>query len=246
VDNKLEQIADLLKNSHNAWAFTGAGVSTESGIPDFRSHDNGLWRQADPMEVASVQGFLNDTERFYEFWRWRFGMLNDAAPNLTHKWLASLEIRGLLRGVITQNIDGLHRAAGSSRVYEIHGCYRQALCVQCDQRYPIEEVLERAADQSPPTCAHCTGLLKPHVTLFGEMLPEAFYEAMDVVALCDVLLVLGTSLEVFPAADIVPRVKRAGGSVVLINADETGMEHLADVVIHGRLCNVIGPLSAIL
>jgi NAD-dependent deacetylase len=246
VDEKLHQIADLLKNSHNTWAFTGAGVSTESGIPDFRSHKSGIWQEVDPMEVASVDGFLHDTPRFYEFWHWRFAMLDQAEPNLTHRWLASLEMRSLLRGVITQNIDGLHRQAGSERVYEIHGCFREGLCIQCQQGYTIEQILERAQVDGKPRCDSCQGLLKPDVTLFGEMLPEAFYEAMDVVGLCEVLLVLGTSLEVFPAADIVPRVKQQGGSVIVINADETGMDFLADVIIHDRLAKVIEPLSAIL
>ena len=242
-ESQLQRIAQKLHCSKNAFAFTGAGVSTESGIPDFRSPDSGLWGRVDPMEVASIQGFLENPPRFYEFWRWRFGALSQAEPNLTHRFLADLEARGVLKGVITQNIDGLHRKAGSKSVYELHGAYQQGACICCKKAYTIEQIFQRAQADGHPRCDGCAGLLKPNVVLFGEMLPAAFYDAWAALQRCDLLLVLGTSLEVFPAAEMVPQVKEAGGQVVLLNAQETEMDHLADVVIHARLSAVIEPLS---
>jgi len=239
---KLQDIVELLREAQHAWAFTGAGVSTESGIPDFRSANSGLWSEIDPMEVASVEGFLHDTPRFYEFWRWRFGILSQAKPNHTHHWLADLEQKELLQGVMTQNIDGLHRKSGSQAVYELHGCYEQGSCIQCQHPYTIEQIFERAQADGHPHCDQCSGLLKPNVTLFGESLPEAFYEAFVELGQCDLLLVLGTSLEVFPAAEMVPQVKHRGGRVVLINAEATGMDGLADVVVHNKLKDVIPAL----
>lgn len=241
---RLERIVALLQGAQNAWAFTGAGVSTESGIPDFRSANDGLWQRFDPIKVASLEGFLHDTAGFYAFWQWRFSRLSTAVPNPTHRWLAALEAKGMLDGVITQNIDGLHRRAGTQTLYEVHGCYQWGSCIRCGQRYPIEEVLKRAHHDGHPCCDTCAGLLKPNVTLFGEGLPNSFYDALAALSGCDLLLVLGTSLEVFPAAEVVPQAKRGGAAVVLINAEPTPMDSLADVVIHGALAQVIERLSA--
>lgn len=244
--DRIQCIAHKLQCATNAWAFTGAGVSTDSGIPDFRSPDSGLWERVDPLQVASIQGFLEDPPRFYQFWRWRFGALSQAEPNLTHRFLAELEGQGLLKGVITQNIDGLHRKAGSQNVYELHGAYQQGACIRCKKAYTIEQIFQRAQADGHPRCDDCAGLLKPNVVLFGEQLPAAFYDAWAALRRCDLLLVLGTSLEVFPAAEIVPQVKAAGGQLVLVNAQETEMDHLADVVIHARLETVVEPLFRML
>ncbi len=238
----LDRIADWIREARNAWAFTGAGVSTESGIPDFRSADSGLWAQTDPMEVASLDGFLRDTPRFYAFWHWRFAMLDQAEPGATHRWLAALEDKGRLRGVITQNIDGLHVTAGSNRVYELHGSFRRGACVTCGRGYEIEQVLARAQADGKPRCDGCAGLLKPDVVLFGETLPVDFYEACAALQRCDLLLVLGTSLEVFPAADLVPQVKRAGGRVALLNREPTPMDDLVDAVARGELGQLVAGL----
>lgn len=239
----LGRIADWIGKARDAWAFTGAGVSTESGIPDFRSTDSGLWAQTDPMAVASLDGFLRDTPRFYAFWHWRFAMLDQAEPSATHRWLAALEGEGRLRGVITQNIDGLHVKAGSSTVYELHGSFRRGACVSCRRRTTIEEVLRRAQADGKPRCDRCGGLLKPDVVLFGETLPVDFYEASAALHACDLLLVLGTSLEVFPAADLVPQAKQAGGRVALLNRDPTPMDHWADAVARGELGRLVAGLA---
>ena len=243
MGDPLDRSAALLRGARAACAFTGAGVSTESGIPDFRSA-GGLWRGVDPMAVASIQGFEHEPDRFYAFWRWRHGVLQSAKPNAVHRWLAALEAGGRLRGVVTQNIDGLHRLAGSRAVHELHGCFRQARCDGCAHRCAIETAL--AASQAPggPRCPDCGARLRPDVTLFGELLPPAFDDAVEALSDCDLLLVLGTSLSVYPAAQLVPHVREGGGAVVLVNAEPTPMDALAEVAIHGQLGQVAAALGA--
>ncbi|MBI1741664.1 Sir2 family NAD-dependent protein deacetylase [Candidatus Acetothermia bacterium] len=235
VKHKTRQIAELLRNSEYALALTGAGVSTESGIPDFRSPNNGLWAKYDPMEVASIQGFRNNPARFYEFWKLRFGVLTQAQPNVTHHFLTDMEQRGQLKGVITQNIDNLHRRAGSKTVYDVHGNYARGMCVDCEHEYPIETVFAKVETQRIPLCDHCHGLLKPDVVLFGELLPSSFEDAMHETSRCDFMFVLGTSLEVHPVADLVPQAKSVGAKVAIINRDPTPYDWIADIVIHSQL-----------
>ncbi len=237
IDEKVERLAAWLERARYAVALTGAGVSTESGIPDFRSPGSGLWARYDPTEVASLEGFLNNPKRFYEFWRERFAKLRDAEPNVTHRLLAALEAQGTLQAVITQNIDGLHRKAGSRRVWEVHGSYTRGVCVGCREAYPIEEVFRRVegGGEGVPRCDRCGGLLKPDVVLFGELLPPAFQEAELEIARCDLLLVLGSSLEVYPVAGLVPQAKRGGARVAIVNRDPTEFDAVADLVIHAEL-----------
>ncbi len=235
LTTKIRQIAAQLHIANYALALTGAGVSTESGIPDFRSPNNGLWAQFDPMEVASIQGFRNNPARFYEFWKLRFGVLNQAQPNITHRFLVELEIQGKLKGIVTQNIDNLHKRAGSKTVYDVHGNYARGLCVDCEKEYPIETVFSKIDSQRIPLCDHCHGFLKPDVVLFGELLPLSFEEAVHQASHCDFMLVLGTSLEVHPVADLVPQAKSAGAKVAIINRDPTPYDWIADIVIHSQL-----------
>jgi NAD-dependent deacetylase len=246
MDAKIKELADRIRESGYAVALTGAGVSTESGIPDFRSPRSGLWTQASPMEVASVEGFLSNPQRFYEFWRERFAKLTDAEPNITHKVLAKLEAQEKLKAVITQNIDGLHRKAGSKRVIEVHGSYAQGVCVQCGRRYAIEDILAKSEQSGVPHCDGCNGLLKPDVVLFGELLPPAFSEAEREAARCDLLLVLGSSLEVYPVAGLVPRAKHSGARVAILNRDPTEFDSIADLVIHARLGPTMERLAELL
>ncbi|MFB6285888.1 MAG: NAD-dependent deacetylase [Candidatus Bipolaricaulia bacterium] len=243
METEIRQLAGRLRDAQYAVALTGAGVSTESGIPDFRSPDSGLWARADPEVVASVEGFQRDPEGFYEFWTWRFPKLKDAQPNATHRLLAELERQGMIQAVITQNIDGLHRDAGSQTVREVHGTYRQGVCVACGHLVPIEAVFEQVQSGGLPYCKRCDGLIKPDVVLFGEMLPEAFLDAQADAERADLLLALGSSLEVHPVAGLVPRAQGSGARVAIANRDPTPYDDLADVVIHDDLGPVVDQLA---
>lgn len=234
IDGRIDELVERIRGGHRMVALTGAGVSTESGIPDFRSA-GGLWENTDPMRVASIQGFLDDPEGFYRFWREKFAALTHAEPNVAHRVLATLEGRHKLASVITQNIDGLHRKAGSQRVHEVHGSFQRARCLRCGTNYPISEVFEQSRRWEVPHCDMCGGLIKPDVVLFGEMLPDAFQLATRDVSQADTLLVLGSSLEVHPVAGLVPQAKASGASVVLVNRDEGPYDQLADLVVQGEL-----------
>ena len=231
------ELAEWIENARHGIALTGAGVSTESGIPDFRS-DAGLWAETDPQLVASIDGFLEDPVRFYRFWRDKFAGLAEAKPNAAHRLLAGLESRGRMHAVITQNIDGLHRRAGSHRVLEIHGTFRKAQCLECAYSEPIESVFARfdAGAHQAPTCVQCgAAKLKPAVVLFGESLPSLFAQAEAEVEQADLLLVMGTALEVHPVAGLVPRAKRSGCRVAIVNRDATALDDEADLVVRGEL-----------
>ncbi|HJL16161.1 MAG TPA: Sir2 family NAD-dependent protein deacetylase [Sandaracinaceae bacterium LLY-WYZ-13_1] len=235
----VDDLARRLRAARDPMALTGAGVSTESGIPDFRSAESGIWREHDPMEVASLEGFRREPRRFYTFWEPRFGKLGEARPNAAHRVLAALERAGMLSGVVTQNIDGLHGVAGSERVLEVHGSYRQARCLRCGRVESLEAVTERVRQGRLPICEDCGELMKPDVVLFGEQLPPVFAEATRLARQTDLLVVLGSSLGVHPVAGLVPEAHEAGAAVVLINREPSPYDEMADVVIHGEL----GPVS---
>ncbi|HXG77165.1 MAG TPA: NAD-dependent deacylase [Gaiellaceae bacterium] len=195
-------LAALVRERQPCVVLTGAGVSTESGIPDFRSA-SGLWAEVDPFEVASLDAFRRDPERVWAFYRARIDALLAAEPNAAHRALAELERRGLVQAVITQNIDTLHSRAGSREVVEVHGSIRGAACPRCLWTQPLEGVLEQLAQRPVPLCAHCGGVLKPGVTLFGELLPaDAFERATALARGAGLLLVVGSSLEVWPVAGL--------------------------------------------
>ncbi|MBI1730620.1 Sir2 family NAD-dependent protein deacetylase [Candidatus Acetothermia bacterium] len=245
-DRAIQQLIQWLKRARYPVALTGAGVSTESGIPDFRSAACGLWKMIDPFKVASLEGFLRDTQGFYEFWQWRFAKLSAAEPNITHTTLVKLEERGLLKALITQNIDDLHRAAGSQRLYEVHGSYKQGVCIGCGDEIEISDLFAKVREQGIPRCSVCNGLLKPNVVLFGEMMPPAFRKGVQEVLKSDLLLVLGASLEVYPVADLVPQAKYKGARVVVINRDKTPIDAQADLVIPCELGAVMRRLGELL
>ncbi len=227
-------------------AFTGAGVSTESGIPDFRS-PGGLWDTYDPSEFT-IRRFREDPARYWELrGRLMEAMdLDSIEPNPAHEALATLEETGLLRSVVTQNIDGLHQAAGNAhhRVLEVHGSAREVVCVACGERYPYEvarEALDR--DVRPPPCPTCGGALKPGTVLFGEALPQdVFKQAREHARDAEVFIVVGSSLGVYPAADL-PRIAKAQGAVlVIVNRDPTPQDELADHVLHGEAGTIVPKL----
>jgi NAD-dependent deacetylase len=227
-------LAELIRANQPCVALTGAGVSTESGIPDFRSA-TGIWARFDPYEVASIDAFRRDPERVWEFYALRLDVLGEAAPNPAHVALAELETRGLVQAVITQNVDRLHAAAGSRDVIEVHGSIATAVCLTCGR--PEENVRELLP---LPLCADCGAILKPGVVMFGELLPvEAIDRATALAQNAGLLLVVGTSLEVWPVAGLPEETLRHGGKLAIVNHDRTPYDARADIVIHGSAGKVL-------
>jgi NAD-dependent deacetylase len=244
--HSLQTAISLLRHAEYVVALTGAGISTHSGIPDFRSPESGLWETSDPAEVASIYGFRRHPERFYDWIRPLAHMIFEAEPNAAHFALAELEKRGKLKSVITQNIDMLHARAGSLIVHEVHGHLREATCIHCFDVFPAEaHILSFLQTGTLPRCPGCDSVLKPNVILFGEQLPAlAIYNAQREARRCDLMLVAGSSLEVYPAAELPLIARRAGASIILVNFSETPMDALAQVVIHGDVVDVLPQLAA--
>ena len=209
---------------------TGAGVSTESGIPDFRS-PTGLWAEFDPREYGSIAAFRADPENVWRFYAPRYSMLTGAEPNAAHHALAELEQRGLVRAVVTQNIDLLHERAGSRAVVEVHGSIRTSTCPLCGQRYLLAEVLELLeAGDGAPRCDDDGAVLKPDVVFFGELLPpDAIDRATELARAARLLLVVGSALEVFPVAGLPLETLRAGGKLAIVNLGPTEYDGRADL-----------------
>ncbi len=222
-------LAELIRANQPCVVLTGAGVSTESGIPDFRSA-GGIWAEFDPYEVASIDGFRRDPERVWEFYGLRLGVLAQAEPNDAHVAIAQLEARGLVQAVVTQNVDRLHGRAGSRDVIEVHGSIATASCPSCGRR----EERERVRELLPlPRCADCGSVLKPDVVMFGELLPvEAIDRATALVQAAGLLLVVGSSLEVWPVAGLLDEALAHGGKLAIVNRDPTPYDARADLVIH--------------
>jgi NAD-dependent protein deacetylase/lipoamidase len=212
----VERLAGLIRGSRCTVALTGAGVSVPSGIPDFRTPETGLWANVDPMEVAHIDVFERDPIRFWSYYRPRFHSLGDKRPNAAHEALAELERRGLLEGVITQNIDRLHGVAGSQNVVEVHGSIATSSCKSCAASYGIGEVDALFDGDGVAICSACNGPVKPDVVLFGEMLPEAaMRNAQELAAGADLMICIGSSLLVHPVAGL-PGITLAGGGRLAI------------------------------
>ncbi len=196
------RLAALIRERQPCVVLTGAGISTESGIPDFRS-PTGIWADVDPFEVASIQAFRRDPERVWGFYAQRIGLLREAEPNAGHRAIATLEERGLVQGVVTQNIDTLHTRAGSRDVVEMHGSIRSAICLSCLWTQSLDDVLAQLETEPVPLCRHCGEALKPGVTMFGELLPPgAFERATELTRGAELVLVVGSTLEVWPVAGL--------------------------------------------
>jgi NAD-dependent deacetylase len=240
VSSDHDRLAGLIRSARSVVALTGAGVSVPSGIPDFRSPGTGLWENVDPMEVAQISVWRRDPERFWSFYGPRFASLEDKQPNGAHRALAELEIP-----VITQNIDGLHAAAGSRDVIEIHGSIASASCQVDGSRYPLAETRRRleAAEDGVPRC-DCGEPLKPDVVLFGELLDDAaMTRAGALAAGADLMLCVGSSLEVYPAAGLPELTLEAGGRIAVITKSETPFDRFAAVRLDG---DVEEELSAVM
>jgi NAD-dependent deacetylase len=196
------RLAELIVERQPCVVLTGAGISTESGIPDFRS-PTGIWAEVDPLEVASIQAFRRDPARVWDFYRQRIGLLRGAEPNAGHRAIAELEERGVVRAVVTQNIDTLHSRAGSRDVVEVHGSIRTAVCLSCHSIEDADAVLAQLETEPVPACRHCGEPLKPGVTMFGELLPSGALErATELARGSRLLLVVGSTLEVWPIAGL--------------------------------------------
>ncbi|HEY5977628.1 MAG TPA: NAD-dependent protein deacylase [Solirubrobacterales bacterium] len=230
------RLAELIGESGSTVALTGAGVSVPSGIPDFRTPETGLWANVDPMEVAHIDVFQRDPARFWSYYRPRFHSLGDKRPNRAHQVLAELEARGLLDGVITQNIDRLHRAAGSEHVVEVHGSIETSSCMSCTASYGLEQVDGLFDENGVAVCSACEGPVKPDVVLFGEMLPEsAMAEATRLAERADLMLCVGSSLVVFPAAGLPRLTLESGGKLAIVTKGPTPYDGAAETKLEGEV-----------
>jgi NAD-dependent deacetylase len=238
-------LAELIRDAGSVVALTGAGISVPSGIPDFRSPGTGLWEKVDPMEVAHIDVFRRDPERFWHFYGQRFESLDSKRPNRAHDALVKLEQAGLLDAVITQNIDQLHARAGTRKLIEVHGTIAHGSCLRCGAQYPLDDVRTRqtAAPDGVPRC-DCEQPLKPDVVLFGEYLPtNALARAEQLAAAADVLLCIGSSLEVYPVAQLPAVTLGNGGTVAIVTQGPTQFDSRATVKLSG---DVVEELEALL
>lgn len=244
---EVERLAELLGRSRRAVALTGAGVSVPSGIPDFRTPETGMWAKVDPMKVAHISVFERDPERFWSYYRPRFQSLGDKAPNRAHEVLAQLERRGLIEGVITQNIDRLHRAAGSENVVEVHGSIETSSCLACGATFHLDAVEDLFDERGVAVCASCGDAVKPDVVLFGEMLPaEAIERASELAEEADLMLCVGSSLVVHPVAGLPQLTLAEGGRLAIVTKGETPYDGDAELKLEGEVDEELDALLAAL
>ena len=243
----IQRAAELLSAARRGLALTGAGVSAESGIPTFRG-EGGIWTKYDPVKVASIDAFMQDPASYWSVSKERGAIALAARPNPGHYALAALEAAGTLAAVVTQNTDGLHQDSGCRHVIEIHGSSRTVQCLDCGTREPRSDVQARLDVEMPPRCRMCgSTFLKPTVVLFGEPMPVlAMQEAFALASNADVMLVVGSSLVVHPAADIPLAAVRSGARLIVVNAEPTPFDSLAEVVIHGRSGEVLPEIVSVL
>ncbi len=244
VQAPASRLAELIRHARSVVALTGAGISVPSGIPDFRSPGTGLWRNVDPMEVAHIDVFRRDPERFWHFYGDRFQSLEDKRPNAAHEALAELERAELLDAVITQNIDQLHARAGSRELVEVHGTIAHSSCLDCGAGYPLADVRKRqaAGAHGVPRC-ECGAPLKPDVVLFGEYLPaDALARAERLASGAELMLCIGSSLEVYPVAQLPAITLGAGGQIAILTQGQTPYDHRAAVRLGG---DVVDELTAV-
>lgn len=247
ITDGVERLAELIRRSRSTVALTGAGVSVPSGIPDFRTPETGLWANVDPMEVAHIDVFERDPARFWSYYRPRFQSLGDKRPNAAHEALAELERQGLIEGVITQNIDRLHGAAGSRNVVEVHGSIDTSSCRRCDAAYGLDEMDPLFDPDGVALCAACGGPVKPDVVLFGEMLPEqAMRDAQELAEAAELLICVGSSLAVYPVAGLPAVTLERGGSLAIVTKGPTPYDGEAELKLEGEVdAELRGLLSAL-
>jgi len=241
TQTELEDAAELFRTAQRVVVLTGAGISTPSGIPDFRSEGSGLWSRDEPLEVASLSTFRTAPERFFNWFRPLASQIFYDQPNPAHIALAEYEQAGNQKTILTQNIDGLHQKAGSSHVVEVHGTLRTLSCTQCYKQFPSEIFLKAFIENGTiPQCPTCAGILKPDVILFGEQLPQSAWEAAQRAARqCDLMIVAGSSLEVMPVAGLPLQALESGAHLVVINNTETYVNVRADMVITENVATIL-------
>jgi len=247
LEEKVENLAELILDSDNIVALTGAGMSTESGIADFRSPGTGLWEKVDPYEFASIHSYIANTSKNLEFMIETGRNIFRARPNKGHKALTKLQKFGKLKGVLTQNIDRLHQKAKTKNIIEFHGNAYEAKCMTCGQVYEITFMVNQVMKGNySPSCKKCRGMLKPNAIFFGEPLESQTLEAADkMLENCDFLLVLGSSLVVFPVVWYPSRVLSAGAKLAIINIQETDMDSAAEIVIHEKIGDILPKVVSI-
>jgi len=231
LNNIAKNIAELIKKSEKTCVLTGAGISTESGIPDFRSPKTGLWNKYDPMELLSTDVLYRNPKLFYTESLNILMPMIDASPNKAHEMLAVLEKEGYIYSLTTQNIDNLHYRAGSRNIYEVHGHLRTCHCMQCQRSFDFSIIIKKRDNgEIPPLCDKCAGVLRTDVVLFGDRLPECFEDAFNDARDCDLLIVIGSSLQVAP----VNMLPQSAKKLVIINMGETLYDRRADILYHEK------------
>jgi NAD-dependent deacetylase len=243
----LHELAGAMRASRYTVVLTGAGASTDSGLPDFRSKQ-GLWQGIDPMKLASMTALRNNPVEFYQFYRYRLSRLNGAQPNPVHTGITALQRAGYVHALITQNIDGLHQAAGSRGVIEMHGSLRECVCLECQRRYPSDLLdVEVASAADVPRCPECRGALKPDVILFEEALPmEAMEAAIDSTYRADLFIVIGSSLEVGPVNQLPELAVSKGARLAILNLEPTHLDRRATWLIRERAAASMQTLCSLL
>jgi NAD-dependent deacetylase len=245
MENTMQKLGELkqwLTDSQHTVVLTGAGMSTESGLPDFRSND-GLWHGKDPQQIASVQALNHNREEFVDFYRWRIRELQKVHPHAGYDILTRMQRQGYVHRFITQNVDGFHQRAGSHDVIELHGSLHRLYCTQCGQEVEAGNYLREDGE----ICSRCSGFLRPGIVLFGEMLPEnAIREAFEDAARAELMIVMGSSLQVSPANMLPLETKQNSGRCVILNREPTIMDSQADLVVQGEIGMLVSDLNTLL
>ena len=236
LKEKAKVFLDLVLSSSNVVALTGAGISTESGIPDYRSPETGLWEKMD-QSVVSLDGFMREPSRYYDYSLELYPARKAAKPNTAHYMLAELENMGVLKGIITQNVDGLHQDAGSGQVHELHGSLRQGVCLDCSTLQSMDEAMERVTlGQNPPLCIDCGGVIKPNAVFFGEVLPRMPWEcSLELSRNADLFIAIGSSLQVSPANTLPDVAIKAGAKIIVLNFTPTPFDGEAQLVVREKI-----------
>ncbi|MHA1136496.1 MAG: SIR2 family NAD-dependent protein deacylase [Candidatus Thorarchaeota archaeon] len=244
LDHSIQKAKEMVAKARKISALTGAGISVDSGIPDFRS-EGGLWKRFDPLEHATLESFMRNPTKFWTMGRELAETIIKAKPNSAHLALAQLEEQGKLTGVITLNIDNLHQSAGNKKVIELHGNYLSAHCIECNSEYFGKKVHENVAQgEIPPKCEKCGGILKSEAILFGEPLPEGpMAKAVELCRNTELMIVIGSSLTIYPAAFLPQLARNAGAKIILINLEGTNKDGVADVVLQGRATDILPAIT---